>query len=130
MPPAHRLGQAPVGTTGVANRGKAAVQHSLEHARRLCRDERRRNQRQLVQVGGDRHGVNMGIDQARHEGAAGEIDRVAIRVANRNVADFADGVAFDQHVETFARPGCGGINQCGVAQQKKRHSAAAGEPPF
>jgi hypothetical protein len=77
---------APVGTSGVAHGGEAAVEHGAQPGRRARGHERQRQRLHHADIDLTVDGVDMAVDQARHQGALAAVDHGGIRRLDRRRA--------------------------------------------
>jgi hypothetical protein len=116
-----RFGEPAIGAPGIADGRKAALQHRLQHLCRLQGQQGDRPVREARECGIDGEDVNVRVDQARHQGASFEIDRLGGAALDRRVRDFADPVALDQHMVILAAFFAGPVEDCAIGKNDRGH---------
>ncbi len=103
MPSLDRGLDAPVGPSGVADGGEAAVEHRAQPRRRARGDKRQRQRLHHPDIDLAVDGMDVAVDQARHQGALTAIDHGGIRRLDGRFAQFLDRIAFDQQLIAAAK---------------------------
>ncbi len=100
---------AVVGAAGVAQRGKAAMQHGAHSDRAFRGKQRKRHIGQQAQVHLGEHDVDVRVDQPRHQRATTQVDAGGGRAGERAVGDLLHGAVLDQDVTRHpaTHPGAG-----------------------
>ncbi len=75
MPLLRRLLKPEIRAADIAHRREPAQQHLAHDDEGACGDERIRQARVEAEIGDAGDDMDMGVDQARHQRAAAEIDR-------------------------------------------------------
>ena len=114
--------EAPVGASGVADRGEAAIDHRPHQRGGAHGHQRQRDRFEVADVHLRQHHVNVAVDEARHQRAARAVDHGGVRRLDRSGRDFADALVLDQ--DRHPAPGCVGarIEQVGVLEQDLAHA--------
>ena len=120
----HRKREAKVGAACVPHRGEAPPERPFETVPRVLVEQRRRHVFDIGDVEIDEKGVEVGVDQARHQRApaAGHALRIGRR-PDRAVGDLLDAAVLDHHGRVFARLG-GDPVEDPASLEDDRHSAA------
>jgi hypothetical protein len=95
-------GEAVVGAAGVADGGESPRDGGFQEAAGVLGDERRRHVLHVADVGIRRDGVEVRVDEARHERAARQIHHPRAGGGDGRVGDLLDALALHQNFEPFA----------------------------
>ncbi len=120
-PAGHRHGQPVIRAAGIAHGGEAALERALEDAPCVQVDERLGHGVEGDPVDGRCQRVEVGVDQARHETAAAELDDARALRLDRPVRDLLDPLAFNQDLQAIARLGARSVEDQAAAEQGQGH---------
>ena len=67
--------------------------------------------------------MDVSVDQAGHQSAAGEVDAVGGCGADRRVADFLDAAVLDENVDAVAECGFARIEQPAAGEEERCHAS-------
>src|SRR5207237_2868197 len=106
-----------IATAGVAHGGKAPHQHVARVDHRLGGQQRQRHALEQREIDLGQKDVNMGVDQARHQRAAAQIDAGGVGASGANwpVGNFTESIVIDQEFDP--------VLQVGLARVEKLYSA-------
>jgi hypothetical protein len=113
-------GQARVGAGGIPHGGEAAVEHAAENLLRAGRDVVGRDAVRRVPVGRVVDDVYVGIDEARHDHLAAQVERLLARRLVQPRADLGDAVTRQAYVQVRAELAALGVKDGRVRQQHRR----------
>ena len=118
----HRIRHPPVGAARVPNGGEAPHQHRLHELAGVRRHVGDGNVVDGGEIEVGRLDVDVGIDEARQQGPAGEIDR-PVRGVRRDgsVGDLLDPVPLDEHVAPLAALGGLPVEDARVGEEDAGH---------
>src|SRR6516165_405325 len=121
-----RFFEPPVGATGVAHAGEAAVKHAAHEDGGARRHQRERH----VLKAGDRdlrqHDVHVAVDQSRHQCAPAAVDRMRPRRLDRLGRHFADVLTLDNKLIAAAELLVRGVEHLEVLEQELCHEPRSG----
>jgi hypothetical protein len=112
-----RHGQAVVGAAGVTHGGEAALQRRLQQHPGVLVQERARHGLQPGEIRVGRHGVEVRVDEAGHEGAALEVDDLSIADLDRCIGNFLHALALDEDVAVLAQSVTEAVEEAAVFEQ-------------
>jgi len=124
MSPLNRFDQAVIRTGRIAHGGVAPPQHALQNVLGLGRDEGGRCHRELQKIRHRRGDMHMGIDQARQDGSALQINGPRVIHAGGTKQHIGNPVALDHHRGVGLHP-----SRKAVKQQTVREGCAHEEAP-
>ena len=117
----HRVAQAPVGPTGVAHGGEAAVEHGAHERGGARGHQRQRHRLQSAQVHLRQHHVHVAVDEPGHEGAPLAVHHQRPRRLDARGGDLPDELVFHQHRDPALQRVGARVQQPGVGEEDLRH---------
>ena len=108
----------PVGAAGIAHGGEAAIEHALQAPGGARHHQRQRHRLHAVDVDLAVMGMDVAVDQARHQGALAAIHDLGLGRLDRLGRDFLDAVALDQHFVAATRLFPARIEQIEILEQE------------
>ena len=112
---------AVVGAAGVAQRGKAAMQHGAHSDRAFRGKQRKRHIGQQAQVHLGEHHVDVRVDQPRHQRATTQVDAGGGRAGERAVGDLLHGAVLDQDVHVILQLILAWVEEAAAVEQIAGH---------
>jgi len=118
----HAFGQRPVGTTGIAHRGKAPVDHALHDGQRAQQRQRVGQIGNCTQVEARGHHVHVAVDQTGHQGHPLGIDDGGIGHLEVFGADLFDQTVAHPNGMSRSQYEMPGVENLGIADQGGLHN--------
>jgi hypothetical protein len=115
-----RLLQAEIGAADIAHRGEAAHQHLAHDHEGAGGHQRIRQLRVAAEIGDAGDDMDMGVDQARHQGLALEVDDLGLGRGD-GLADLADGAALHEDADGGAGLRRGAVDDAGIGEEGAGH---------
>ena len=116
-----RLGERIVAPADVAHGGEAAVERMREHPDCMRGTVRLSHRFDLLHRHVAAVRVHVGVDQTRHQRAAGDVDDSRVFVSDRLRRDFLNEAVGDAQVHALGAVGVDAVEDAGVFEQERRH---------
>ena len=122
QPVLDRAPEAPVSAADIPHRRKAAIERKAQHADRVRCSVRIAREIDLLDADVRCVGVDVRIDQSRHQGAAADIENFRLGRLDRFARNLADCACLDQDVLALRAVLALAVKDARVFQQDGRHT--------